>query len=162
MASKSEEKASSKKKTKTVTKTAKKKSVAKTAPANASAKKELEETRQQIQGLQEDNAQLKEELLRLEARLEQELARQSAEDSRSWDEKLAHGLCRFSQAWSDYGPIIIIGLFILMIIAWIGPWDGLFTFCFTLLMAWVFMTSLAMAKSNIKNHFDQAVYKIRS
>ncbi|MBN4073900.1 MAG: hypothetical protein COC05_02695 [Gammaproteobacteria bacterium] len=145
---------------KTVKKTAKK-SIAKADDPGAVVKKELEKTQSQLHELQDDNVQLKEKLSQLEERINTEISHRSADDSHSWDEKVAHGLCRIARAWSDYGPVIIIGLFVLMLIAWIGPWDGLFKLCFTLLMVWVFVASLGVAKSNIKNRFNEALYQIR-
>lgn len=142
---------------KTVKKTVKK-TTAKAANTNSKIKKDLEKTQSQLHELQEDNAQLKEKLSKIEEKLD---SQQAENKERSWDEKVMHGLCRIARAWSDYGPVIIIGLFLLMIVAWISPWDGFFTLCFTLLMVWVFITSLGVAKSNIKNRFDEALYKTR-
>ncbi len=119
---------------------------------------ELKQTKSQLHDLEEDNAHLKDKV----SELEQEVAHNVELANRSWDEKLADGFFALGQRWSDYGPIIIIGLFLLMLITWLFSWGGLFKFCFTLLMLWVFVTSLGVAKSNIKNHFDRALYKIRS
>lgn len=149
-----------KKTSKTVKKTAKK-STAKADGTSVMVKMELEKTRSQLQELQDDNIRLKEKLSQLEERINAEVSHRSAGDSHSWDEKVAHGLCRIARAWSDYGPVIVITLFVLMLIAWIGPWDGLFKLFFTLLMVWVFVASLGVAKSNIKNRFDEALYQIR-
>ncbi len=144
----------------TATKTVKKKT-AKAADSSSAIKKELEKTQSQLHDLQEDNVQLKEKLSKIEEKLE-EIPHQRENTARSWDDQVMHGLCRIARAWSDYGPVIIIVLFLLMIVAWISPWDGFFTLCFTLLMVWVFIVSLGMAKSNIKNRFDEALYKVRN
>lgn len=143
---------------KTVKKTVKK-ATTKAADANSKIKKELEKTQSQLHDLQEDNEQLKEKLSKIEEKLD---SQQAENRERSWDGHVMHGLCRIARAWSDYGPVIIIVLFLLMIVAWISPWDGFFTLCFTLLMAWVFVASLGVAKSNIKNRFDEALYKARN
>lgn len=137
------------------------KSTPNTVEPSAEIKKEVEKTRSQLHELQDDNEQLKARLSQLEERLENEVSHRDISDDRSWDEKVTHGLCRIARAWSDYGPVIIIVLFVLMIAAWIGPWDGFFKLCFTLLMVWVFVASLGLAKSNIKNRFDEALYQIR-
>ncbi len=138
-----------------------KKSASKVVVSGAAVKKELEKTQSQLHDLQDDNAYLKEKLTQLEERLEDEVSQRVADDDRTWDEKVTQGLCRVARAWSDYGPVIIIVLFVFMIIAWIASWGGLFKLCFTLLMVWVFSASLGVAKSQIKNRFDEALYQIR-
>jgi len=148
-----------KKKSKTVKKIAKK-NTPKVTSSGATVKKELEKTQSQLHDVQDDNAQLKKKLTQLEEKLEGKTSRR-VDDERSWDEKAMQGLCRIARAWSDYGPVIIIVLLVLMIVAWIVSWGGLFKLCFTLLMVWIFSVSLGLAKSQIKNRYDEALYQIR-
>ncbi len=151
--------ATPKKKSKTMQKIIKKNTL-KVTSSGATVKKELEKTQSQLHDLQDDNAHLKEKLAQLEEKLEGKISHR-VDDERSWDEKVMQGLCRIACAWSDYGPVIIIALLALMVVAWIVSWGGLFKLCFTLLMVWIFSVSLGMAKSQIKNRYDEALYQIR-
>ncbi|MBL4850697.1 MAG: hypothetical protein JKY90_00215 [Gammaproteobacteria bacterium] len=159
MTKKTDTTTTSEKTSKPVKKTAKK-STSKTTISAATVKKELEKTQSQLHDLQDDNAHLKEKLTQLEEELEGKTSHR-VDDERSWDEKVIQGLCRIVRAWSDYGPVIIIVLLALMVVAWIVSWGGLFKLCFTLLMAWLFSVSLGLAKSQIKNRYDEALYQIR-
>ncbi len=150
------------KKNSTTKKKTAKKSTAKVATTGTRLEKKLEKTQAQLHALQADNASLKEKLSQLEQKLDSEVFHRPINGARSWDEKVMAGLCRIARVWSDYGPIIIIVLFLLMLVAWIGPWDGLFKFCFTLLMFWLFTATLGVAKSNIEHRFDEALYQIRN
>ncbi len=119
---------------------------------------QLQKTEAQLRDLQQDNDHLKEKVSQLETEVEHytQLA------NRSWDEKLADGFSNFGQRWGDYGPIVILVLIVLTVFTWLVSWSGLFKLCFTLLMLWVFVTSLSVAKSNVQSHFERALYKLRN
>lgn len=130
---------------------------------NASITEELAETRAELDALREDNSRLTAQLSAFEQRLDEALNPSTGKHgSPVWDERLAGALRRLGQGWSDYGPLIVIALFLLMIVGWLTSWNGLFRVTFTLLMLWLFTVSLGWARSRIRTSYASAVLRLRS